>query len=82
MLNELSSDPGLERFRIEYENLYRYLKSSHDNVKKLLKKCRELYKDLIDNSKKVTEVMEMTKNDQQNISFLKKELETNYKLLE
>ena len=26
--------------------------------------------------------MEMTKNDQQNISFLKKELETNYKLLE
>ena len=25
--------------------------------------------------------MEMTKNDTQNISFLKKELETNYKLL-
>jgi hypothetical protein len=36
----------LERFRQEYEKLYKLLISSHENEKRLLKKCKELNSDI------------------------------------
>jgi hypothetical protein len=38
----LSSDPSLEKFRIEYEKIYKYLKTSHDNERLLIRKCKDL----------------------------------------
>jgi hypothetical protein len=40
ILKELTSDPALERFRVEYEKLYKLLKSSHDNERLLIRKCK------------------------------------------
>ena len=42
VLQELGADPQLERFRLEYETLYRALKKSHESEKRLVKKCKEL----------------------------------------
>ena len=52
-MNELAGDQSLERFRVEYEKLHRTLKISHENEKKLLKRCRELNADIIGNAAKV-----------------------------
>ena len=41
-LQELVSDASLERFRGEYETLFRALKKSHESERRLIKKCREL----------------------------------------
>ena len=40
VLGELGADAQLERFRLEFETLYRALKKSHESEKRLLKKCR------------------------------------------
>ncbi len=39
-------DKSLDRFRVEYEKLHSALKRSHENEKKLIKKCRELNQEL------------------------------------
>ena len=46
VLNELSTDPALEAFRLEYEKLHRTLKISHENEVKLLTKCKDLNNDI------------------------------------
>ena len=42
VLQELVGDKSLERFRAEYEKLHRALKKSHEQEKRLIKRCREL----------------------------------------
>ena len=46
-------DDSLQRFRVEYEKLFRALRSSHDKEKKLVKKCREINAELVANAAKV-----------------------------
>ena len=40
MLLELGANEMVERFRLEYETLYRALKKSHESEKRLMKKCK------------------------------------------
>ena len=58
------------------------MKTSHDNEYKLLKKCRELNSDIIQNAAKVNSAIKMTQDDSNTIQFLKSELEKTYKVLE
>jgi hypothetical protein len=51
---------NLERFKSEYEKLYRAMKTSHENENKLLKKCKELNTDIIANAAKVNGAIKMT----------------------
>ncbi|GBF96803.1 flagellar associated protein [Raphidocelis subcapitata] len=74
VLNELAGDKSLERFRIEYEKLYRTLKKSHDNEKRLIKKCREL------NSEIVATALKLSEEDQATINALKREIEKSWRL--
>ena len=82
VINELASDPGLERFRQEYEKLFRSLRRAHENEKKLLSKCKELMIDIDENTKEVQKVLLMTQEDAQTITQLRGELERTYKILE
>jgi len=52
-LQELAGDASLERFRLEYEKLHRALKASHENEKKLLRRCKELNGDIVGHAAKV-----------------------------
>ena len=72
----------MERFRIEYEKLHRALKFSHENEKKLLKKCRELNNDIVSNAAKVQTALKLTQEDSQTITFLKGELEKTFNVLQ
>lgn len=72
VLNELVGDKSLERFRVEYEKLHTALKKSHENEKKLIRKCKELNAELVVNAAKVQSALRMSRSDQNNITLLKK----------
>lgn len=79
VLNELVGDSSLERFRVEYEKLYRAVKKSHDNEKRLVKKCRELNAEIVSNAAKVQTALKLSEEDQTTIVSLKKEVEKAWK---
>merc|ERR1712000_20577 len=68
-------DKDLERFRLEYEKLHRALKTSHESEKRLIKKCKELNSEIINNAAKVQTALKLSKEDAHTISILKKEVE-------
>lgn len=74
VLQELGSDPQLERFRLEYETLYRALKKSHESEKRLVKKCKELTMDIATTVKKTEAAVRLSAEDQQQIVGLKQEI--------
>jgi len=53
VMKEMMKDKSLERFRLEYEKLHRVLKTSHESEKRLIKKCKELNQEIINNAAKV-----------------------------
>ena len=74
VLQELGADPQLERFRLEYETLYRALKKSHESEKRLVKKCKELTSDVATTVQKTTASVKLSADDQQQIISLKQEI--------
>ena len=74
LLLELGQQPALERFRLEYETLYRALKKSHDSEKRLIKKCRELTQDIGNTQQKTTSAIKLSQNDQTDIANLKSDI--------
>lgn len=82
VLVNLSSDQSLERFRVEYEKINKALKSSHEQEKRLLSKCRELSKDILAGATKVQSALKFSNDDSQTISYLKAELTKTYKFIE
>lgn len=65
-------DKSLERFRLEYEKLHRALKKSHDNEKRLIKKCRELNSEIVSNAAKVQTALRLSTEDRNNLALLRK----------
>ncbi|CAM9549325.1 unnamed protein product, partial [Choristocarpus tenellus] len=75
VLSELVGDKSLERFRLEYEKLHRALKKSHEQEKRLIKKCRELNGEIVNNAAKVQTALKLSQEDQTTIGSLRKEIE-------
>lgn len=82
VLAELEGDKSLERFRLEYEKLHRALKKSNSQEKKLIKKCRELNAEIINNAAKVQTALKLSQEDQASIASLKKEMEKAWKMVD
>uniref|UniRef100_K3WJT3 Cilia- and flagella-associated protein 58 central coiled coil domain-containing protein n=1 Tax=Globisporangium ultimum (strain ATCC 200006 / CBS 805.95 / DAOM BR144) TaxID=431595 RepID=K3WJT3_GLOUD len=82
VLAELAGDKSLERFRLEYEKLHRALKKSNGQEKKLIKKCRELNAEIINNAAKVQTALKLSQEDQASIASLKKEMEKAWKMVD
>merc|ERR1711964_229363 len=82
VMKEMMKDKALERFRLEYEKLHRALKTSHESEKRLIKKCKELNQEIINNAAKVQTALKLSKEDAHTISILKREVDKIYKLVE
>eukprot|EP00818_Percolomonas_sp_WS_P002933 CAMPEP_0117448192 /NCGR_PEP_ID=MMETSP0759-20121206/7272_1 /TAXON_ID=63605 /ORGANISM="Percolomonas cosmopolitus, Strain WS" /LENGTH=871 /DNA_ID=CAMNT_0005240567 /DNA_START=253 /DNA_END=2865 /DNA_ORIENTATION=+ len=82
VLSELAHDQHLEKFRIEYEKLHRTLLKSHENEKRLMRKCAELNAEIVANAGKVHTALKLSQDDQNTIYQLKKELEKAWKMVE
>eukprot|EP00937_MAST-01D_sp_MAST-1D-sp2_P001126 g1126.t1 len=82
VLQELVGDKSLERFRQEYEKLHRALKTSSENEKRLIKKCRELNGEIVNNAAKVQTALKLSQEDQATIGELKGEIEKAWKMVD
>lgn len=82
VLGELVGDKSLEKFRLEYEKLHRALKKSHEQEKRLIKKCRELNSEIVNNAAKVQAALKLSQEDQSTIAALKKEIEKAWKMVD
>ncbi|XP_065602670.1 cilia- and flagella-associated protein 58 [Cyrtonyx montezumae] len=82
VISLLKEDNSLEKFRTEYEKLHAVLKKSHENEKRLMEKCRELNAELVMNSSKVAVLTKISKDDQETISSMKKEIEKAWKMVD
>lgn len=82
ILQELVGDKSLEHFRQEYDKLHRALKKSHESEKHLIKKCRDLNTEIVQNAVKVQTALKLSQEDQTTISALKKEIERAWKMVE
>eukprot|EP00003_Mantamonas_plastica_P008780 TRINITY_DN1781_c0_g1_i14.p1 TRINITY_DN1781_c0_g1~~TRINITY_DN1781_c0_g1_i14.p1 ORF type:complete len:186 (+),score=58.82 TRINITY_DN1781_c0_g1_i14:174-731(+) len=82
VLTELVGDKSLDRFRTEYEKLHRALRKSFDSEKRLLKRCRMLNQEIVENASKVSTALALSQEDQNTISSLKKEIEKAWKMVD
>ena len=82
MLRELAGDAQLDRFRAEYEKIFRALKKSHDNEKRLIKKSRELNAEIVSSAAKVQAALALSEEDQATVAGLKKEIEKSWKMVD
>jgi chromosome segregation ATPase len=82
MLQEMQGDQTLEKFRQDYEKLHRTLKRSHEIEKRLIKKCKDLNRDIQVNARNVAEALKMAQKDSEEIKKLKNEVEQAWKLVD
>ncbi len=82
VLSELVGDKSLDRFRQEYEKLHRALKKSHENEKRLIKKCRELNQEIVQNAAKVQTALRLSTEDRNNLALLKREIDKAWKMVD
>ena len=82
VLQELAADASLEHFRRQYERLHRALMSSHENEKKLLHRCKNLNQDIVGNAGKLQVALELTKEEAQNVTILRQEMDKAYRVIE
>ena len=75
-MQTLSRDKSLDAFRIEYEKLYRTLKNSHEQEKKLEKKCKSLSEECRQLTAKGERLRMHSREDETQIETLKAELES------
>ncbi|CAH8521715.1 unnamed protein product [Heterobilharzia americana] len=55
---------------------------SHDNEKRLMRKCRELKAEIVSNSAKVSQAVKISSEDQGNMTYLKREIEQAWKMVD
>ena len=77
---KLAGDKSLEKFRWEYEKLFRAVYKSHESERRLMSKCRELNAEIVANSAKVATAIKLNEKDQATIDSLRKETEKALKL--
>lgn len=71
----MSGDGLMEKFRLQYEKLHRALKKSHDQEKRLVKKCKELNIEIVNNQTKIKTALRLSQEDQKTITHLQVHLD-------
>lgn len=82
VLKEVGGDKQLENFHREYEKHYRILLASHENEKKLIKKCKDLNTHITESSFKVQQACRLSIEENENIRNFQNDLDRAVKTLE
>lgn len=64
VLRELAADAGLDRFRAEYEKVFRALQRAHNGEQRLVARCRELNAEIVAGAAKVQAALKLSDEDQ------------------
>ena len=67
VISELTDDPNLTRFRLEYEKVHDALKKSFASNDRLQRQCRELNAEIVANSSKVAHAVKLSQDDQDRV---------------
>lgn len=81
VLQEMSGDQSIEKFRKEFQKLYDRLKKSHENEKFLQGKAKELGNSISRGTGMIKTAMQLATNDQTTKNVLKNELDEGKTLL-
>ena len=68
VINELTDDPNLDKFRLEYEKIHNALKKSNASNTRLQQKCRELNAEIVANASKVAHALKLSQDDQAGVA--------------
>ena len=68
----------LEKFKMEYQKINKALKSSYEEEKKLIKKCKELISQIFDKASNYRAALRMANNEVEKITALKQEMAQSY----
>lgn len=82
LLDSMDKDENLEKFKQEYEKLYRAFQTSFKNEKRLVKRCKELNETIIANAARVRAAITMTQEDSQLVTSLKKEVDKAWSMVD
>merc|ERR1712156_718409 len=82
IINELTDDPNLDKFRLEYEKIHNALKKSNSSNARLQTKCRELNAEIVANASKVAHALKLSQDDQATVESLKAELEKAWRIVD
>lgn len=75
VIQELSGDASMERFKREFEKLHKALKESHERESEYLKKCKELHDTIVSDTVGVETAIRFTQEDDNKMKSLQRELE-------
>lgn len=75
LMSTLSDDPASTQFRHEHEKLFKALKKSFNQEKRLLKRCRELSGEVLSVTAKLKSYQKPSKDDQSAAETLKQDIE-------
>ncbi len=75
VIAEMSGDRSIEQFRKRFQELYEALKSSHENERAILQKCKELNNNISMGLSYMKNSEGLTRKDAQTIQLLASELE-------
>ncbi|BDA44058.1 Cilia- and flagella-associated protein 58 [Coccomyxa sp. Obi] len=75
-------DENLEQFIVEYDSLLKAVRKSHDNEKRLDRKCRELEEELVQSTAKMAAALKLSADDGGAVLSLRKDLEKAWKLVD
>merc|ERR1712062_37530 len=82
IINELTDDPNLDKFRLEYEKIHNALKKSNASNLRLQAKCRELNAEIVANASKVAHALKLSQDDQVTVESLKAELDKAWRIVD
>ena len=82
LLQHISGDENLEKYRAEYEKLYKAFRVSFDNEKRLVRQCKDLNEMIVNNAASVKVALEMSQEDSATIKRLRKEIEKAWQFVE
>jgi DNA-binding transcriptional regulator GbsR (MarR family) len=60
VLEEMVGEKSMDRFRSEYERLHRALRTSHENEKRLFKRCKDMNESIQSNATRVKAAIKLT----------------------
>lgn len=82
ILEDITSDGSLTKFKKEFEKLHLCLKKSHESEKRLMSKCRDLNAEMVANTAKIATALKLKSEDEGTIGKLKEELDSAWKMVE
>jgi len=74
-MSTLDEDPAFSQIRLEHEKLFKALKKSYNQEKRLLKRCRELNGEVLSSAAKLQSTQKLFNDDESTVDSMRRDVE-------